>query len=293
MKINNAVVLAAGFSSRFVPICFDKPKGLLNVKGETLIERQIRHLKEVGIQDIYVVTGAYKEQFDFLRKKHDVHIIFNPDFDTKNNFASFYAAKDVLGDTLITSADLYFPKNIFVSETEHPYYVSVFVNGKTNQRCLTLDDTDKIVATSYGGKDCWITFGGHAVLSKEICQKLIEYIEPIYNNPESKNKYWVDFQDEHLADCPMYIKRLDIADIVEFNTLTALKKFDPNFRAVEQSPTMRFICQQLSCNEDELHDFVSVKEENRAIGCSFFLKNKKYLYLDTVKKLEPLHDSRN
>ena len=72
MKINNAVVLAAGFSSRFVPICFDKPKGLLNVKGETLIERQIRHLKEVGIQDIYVVTGAYKEQFDFLRKKHDV-----------------------------------------------------------------------------------------------------------------------------------------------------------------------------------------------------------------------------
>ena len=89
------------------------------------------------------------------------------------------------------------------------------------------------------------------------------------------------------------MKRLDIADIVEFNTLTALKKFDPNFRAVEQSPTMRFICQQLSCNEDELHDFVSVKEENRAIGCSFFLKNKKYLYLDTVKKLEPLHDSRN
>lgn len=293
MKINNAVILAAGFSSRFAPICFDKPKGLLSIKGQTLIERQITQLKEVGIHDIYVVTGAYREQFDFLPEKHSVHLIYNPDYDTKNNFASFYAAKDVLGDTLITSADLYFPTNIFVSDTDHPYYLAVFVKGKTNQRCLTLDDADKIIATSYEGKDCWITFGGHAVLSKEISQKLINYIEPVYNNPEFKNKYWVDFQDEHLSDCPMYIKRIDIGNIKEFNTLKALKDFDTNFKAVEQSPTMRFICQQLSCVEEELHDFVSVKEGNMAIGCSFSLKNKKYLYLDTVKKLEPLHDFRN
>jgi CTP:phosphocholine cytidylyltransferase-like protein len=288
MKINNAVILAAGFSSRFVPICFDKPKGLLNVKGETLIERQIRQLKEVGIQDIYVVTGAYKEQFDFLREKHGVHLIFNPDFDTKNNFASFYAAKDVLDNTLISSADLYFPRNIFTSETEHPYYASVFIEGKTNQRCLTLDGADKIVATSYQGQNTWITFGGHAVLSKEICQKLIGYIEPIYNNPEFKNKYWVDFQDEHLAECPMYIKRLDIADIVEFNTLAALKKFDPGFKAVKQSETMAFICKNLSCSEEELRDFIPIKEENKAVGCSFLMKGKKYIYLKMSQTLEIL-----
>lgn len=293
MKIDNAVILAAGFSSRFVPICFDKPKGLLTVRGETLIERQIRQLKEVGITDIHIVTGAYRDQFGFLAKKHGVNLIFNPDFETKNNFASFYAAKDVLGNTLITSSDLYFPRNIFVSECEHPYYASVFASGNTTQRCLTLDESDKIIATSYTGHDCWITFGGHAVLSREISKKLLGYIAPIYDNPDFKNKYWVDFQDEHLAECPMYIKRLDKSDIVEFNTLDALKQFDPEFKAIEQSDTIRRICQKLSCKEDELCDFIPIKEGNKAIGCSFDFKDKKYIYLNTTHTLENTDGSRN
>lgn len=293
MKIDNAVILAAGFSSRFVPVCFDKPKGLLIVKGETLIERQIRQLKEVGIHDIYIVTGAYQEQFAFLAEKHGVHLIFNPDYDTKNNFASFYAAKNVIGNTLISSSDLYFPTNIFVSETDHPYYASVFVKGKTNQRCLTLDDSDKIIATYYTGEDTWITFGGHAVLSKDISKKLTEYIEPIYNNPDFKNKYWVDFQDEHLVECPMYIKRLNATDIVEFNTLDMLKAFDPEFKAIEQSDTMKYFCKKLSCKEEDLCNFVPIKDNNKAIGCSFYFKDKKYIYLNTTKEKEVSNVSGN
>ena len=290
MKIDNAIILAAGFSSRFVPICFDKPKGLLNVHGETLIERQIRQLKEIGINDIHVVTGAYREQFDFLPEKHGIHLIYNNDYDTKNNFASFYTAKDVLGNTLISSADLYFSTNIFVSETQHPYYASVFEKGKTNQRCLTLDDSDKIIATHYEGENTWITFGGHAVLSKEVSKKLIEYIKPIYNNPEFKNKYWVDFQDEHLSECSMWIKRLNKQDIIEFNTLKALKQFDANFKAIEQSKTMKFICHQLLCDENELYDFTPIKEANKAIGTSFYFKDKKYIYLNSTQKLEITYD---
>lgn len=290
MKINNAVILAAGFSTRFVPVCFDKPKGLLNVFGETLIERQIRQLKEVNIHDISVVTGAYREQFNFLSEKHGVHLIHNPDYDTKNNFASFYAAKDVLGDTLMSSADLYFPTNIFVSETDHPYYAAVFNKGKTNQRCLTLDSSDKIIATAYEGEDTWITYGGHAVLSKEVSRKLIGYIEPIYDNPEFSNMYWVDFQDEHLSDCPMWIKRVDRENIVEFNTLAALKTFAPGFNAAEQSETMQSICQKLQCHEDELSDFMPIKEANMAIGFFFHFKEKKYVYLSTTQRLEVVHD---
>ena len=38
----NAIIMAAGTSSRFVPLSFEKPKGLLNVKEEILIERQIK-----------------------------------------------------------------------------------------------------------------------------------------------------------------------------------------------------------------------------------------------------------
>jgi len=40
-RVRNAVIMAAGLSSRFAPISYEKPKGILVVRGEVLIERQI------------------------------------------------------------------------------------------------------------------------------------------------------------------------------------------------------------------------------------------------------------
>ena len=45
--VDNAVILAAGLSSRFAPISYERPKGLLKVRGEILIERQIEQLQAV------------------------------------------------------------------------------------------------------------------------------------------------------------------------------------------------------------------------------------------------------
>lgn len=60
-KVDNAIIMAAGMSSRFVPLSLEKPKGLLEVRGEVLIERQIRQLQAAGIDDITVVVGYKKE----------------------------------------------------------------------------------------------------------------------------------------------------------------------------------------------------------------------------------------
>ena len=48
----NAIILAAGMSARFAPLSFERPKGLLRVKGEVLVERQIRQLQKAGVSDI-------------------------------------------------------------------------------------------------------------------------------------------------------------------------------------------------------------------------------------------------
>ena len=64
-KVDNAIIMAAGTSSRFVPLSYELPKALITVKGEVLIERQIRQLKEAGINEIVVVTGYKKELFYF------------------------------------------------------------------------------------------------------------------------------------------------------------------------------------------------------------------------------------
>ena len=65
----NAVILAAGFGMRMVPINMEIPKALMEVNGEVLIERMIRQLHAVGIRKIYVVVGFMKEQFEYLDRK--------------------------------------------------------------------------------------------------------------------------------------------------------------------------------------------------------------------------------
>ena len=48
MKVDNAIIMAAGTASRFAPLSYEKPKALIEVHGEVLIERQIRQLREAG-----------------------------------------------------------------------------------------------------------------------------------------------------------------------------------------------------------------------------------------------------
>ena len=94
--VDNAVIMAAGTASRFAPLSYEKPKALISVKGEVLIERQICQLREAGVPEIYLVVGYKAEMFAYLEEKCGVHIVYNPDYLTRNNNASIYAVKDIL-----------------------------------------------------------------------------------------------------------------------------------------------------------------------------------------------------
>ena len=61
-RVKNAVIMAAGMSTRFAPLSYEKPKALLRVKGELLIEREIRQLQEAGIRDITLVVGYMRRR---------------------------------------------------------------------------------------------------------------------------------------------------------------------------------------------------------------------------------------
>ena len=65
-RVKNAFILAAGGSDISAKSVYSMPKGLYQKNGETLIERQIRQLKEAGIEDIHVVVGIKKEMYFYL-----------------------------------------------------------------------------------------------------------------------------------------------------------------------------------------------------------------------------------
>ena len=107
-KVKNAIIMAAGMSSRFAPLSYENPKGLLNVKGDILIEREIRQLKEAGINDITIVVGYMKEKFFYLEEKYNVKIVINEDYYRYNNTSTLIKVLDQLSNTYICSSDNYF-----------------------------------------------------------------------------------------------------------------------------------------------------------------------------------------
>jgi hypothetical protein len=131
-KVDNAVILAAGMSTRLAPLSYDKPKGLLKVKGEVMIERQIRQLQEAGITDITVVVGYMKEKFFYLKKEFGVDIIVNEEYNTKNNTSSIFRVRERLKNTYIVYSDLYFNKNVFKSHVYASYYPAKMSYGYSN-----------------------------------------------------------------------------------------------------------------------------------------------------------------
>ena len=81
----------------------ERTQGLLEVKGEILIERQIRQLQEAGISDITIVVGYKAEMFEYLKEKFGVSIVLNEDYYRYNNTSSVIRVLDKLSNTYICS----------------------------------------------------------------------------------------------------------------------------------------------------------------------------------------------
>lgn len=134
-KVDRAIIMAAGFGSRFVPLTFETPKGLLEVFGERMIERQIKQLHDVGIYDIVIVVGYLKEHFDYLIDKYNVKLVYNPDYSTKNNISTLhYAAEYIKGSNVyILSSDNWMRENIYHRYEPYSWYSSIYMEGNTNE----------------------------------------------------------------------------------------------------------------------------------------------------------------
>lgn len=260
-RIENAIILAAGMSARFVPFNYEKPKGLLEVKGEVLIERQIRQLREKGIDEIIIVVGHMKEQFEYLVDKYGVILVPTDDYTVKNNHASVCAARDYLKNTIITSSDLYFSENIFQTYAYDAYYCTIFMPGKTAERGIETDDDDRIIKTMYGDKcyDIWVTLG-YAFFSKRFSENFLQIMEKEFELPETANKFWADIQDEHLEELYMYAKRVDSDIIHEFDSLEELREFDTKYLYDSGSVIMKKLCKLLAVHENGIIGIESLRK---------------------------------
>ena len=89
-----AIIIAAGMSSRLVELTDDKPKCMLEIKGKTILQRQIETFNQCGIDEIIVIRGYKKEVINYTGVKY----IYNQNYRRNNILESLmYAENDMDG----------------------------------------------------------------------------------------------------------------------------------------------------------------------------------------------------
>lgn len=255
----NAIIMAAGLSSRFAPLSYEKPKGLFNVKGEVLIDRQIRQLQQAGITDITVVVGYLKEAFFYLEDKFGVKIAVNENYYRWNNTSSLMCVLDAIDDTFICSSDNYFTENVFLEKPQFAYYAAQYSDGPTEEWCMKVDGDDVINEVTVGGADSWYMIG-HVYFDHDFSQRFKEILVREFNaSEEIRENLWEYLYIRHLDELKLKIKRYE-GQIMEFDSLDELRLFDPRYINNTDSRIIRNICDVLGCEENQIRDIHAIKQ---------------------------------
>lgn len=286
MKVDNAVIMAAGTSSRFAPLSYERHKALTIVKGEVLIERQIEQLKEAGVPEIYIITGYNWEQFDYLVSKYGVKLIYNPDYLTRNNNASIWAARDVLRNSFVCSSDNYFAENPFESEVDDAYYAAEYATGHTAEWCMKEDEQGYISSVTIGGDDAWYMLG-HTFWSHEFSSKFLSILSDEYDLPETADKLWEKILIAHLDVLKMTIRKYAPGVIYEFDTIDELREFDESYQIDTRSVLIKKVAAKLGVEEQDIIHIMSLKSTNTAaVGFEFDCGGNHYSYCYETGKLK-------
>lgn len=120
-----ALVLAAGQSQGLLPLTEDLPKPMLDIKGKTILDRQIEGLNAVGVKDVAVVRGYKKEAIDLP----NVRYYDNDDYATTSELGSLVrAGKELTGKTLILYGDILFERGHLEKLLKSPADISILVD---------------------------------------------------------------------------------------------------------------------------------------------------------------------
>lgn len=147
MLNKRAVILAAGLGSRFS----GRVKGLIEFRGETLFDRQIRLLKKYGVKDITIVVGHNAEEIQ--EKVSGVKFLVNPNYAVKDNAESLRLVLQTNGTAsglFIFDSDIYYEEEIledFISNAEtQSLYLSDYYRSSPDSMKVTLSSDNKTVS---------------------------------------------------------------------------------------------------------------------------------------------------
>lgn len=217
-----AILLAAGMGTRLRPLTLNTPKSLVQVNGIPMAERQIEFLKEVGVEEIIVVTGYLHESFDYLKEKYGVKLIHNDKYDIYNNIYTMYLVKDYLQDAYVIDADNYLNRNFLLKDPDKSLYFSVKREFQ-NEWMLKFDENNKVYDIEVVTQGNEYILSGVSYWNEEDAKKIVVKLEEAIQGGDFTNLYWDDIVKDNIKDLNVYIHKIATDDVFEVDSLEDLE----------------------------------------------------------------------
>ena len=266
-----AIILAAGFGMRMVPINTEMPKGLLEVNGEPLIERIIKQLHEVGIQEIYVIVGFMKEKYEYLMDEYGVELVVNTDYAAKNNLHSLRLVKEHLENAYIVPCDIWCDRNPFHRHELYSWYmVSDLVENESKVRVNR--KMELVTVPENVGGNAMI---GISYLTKEDADTVSARTEELCKKPQYDGLFWEEalYNNDRMIVAARVVHS---TDVVEINTYEQLREIDSDSNQLK-TDAIRLICKALCAKPEDVTDITVLKKGMTNRSFLFTCKDKKYI----------------
>lgn len=281
-KPRNAIILAAGYGMRMIPINNEVPKGLLEVRGEPLIERLINQLHEVDIKNIYVVVGFMKESYEYLIDEYGVKLIFNPLYSKHNNMYSLYCVCNHINNSYIIPCDVWSENNPFSTFEFNSWYMM------TDE--LTLDSEFKMnkkrVVSHVGSNIKGNKIIGISYIndndSNVIRKKLQQYVK----TEKYDNAFW---EECFIVDKRFLLpaKIVSSKKVFEINTIENLRDLDENSINLD-SEIINCASKALNASPKDIKNISALKKGMTNKSFIFTCNGEKYIFRIPGKGTEQL-----
>lgn len=265
----NAIILAAGYGMRMFPINTEISKGMIQVYGEVLIERTIQQLRKAGIQEIFVVVGFMKEEYEYLIDKYEVKLIVNSKYADKNNLHSLAMVSDKIENTYIVPCDIWCRTNPYSDHELYSWYM--VTDAFDDESTVRVNRMHELVKTADGGNKMI----GIAYIAKDEAQIVRERLRAFDQEARYDSCFWEEVLFEKNKMLTM-AQEVSAYDTYEINTFQQLKELDSDSRQLKPV-IITLIADTLHVTQDEIEDITVLKKGMTNRSFQFYCRGKRYI----------------